>query len=107
MAARSREMVPSWPNEDDGAPNRLELACTRFLTSVSEIAAKIEYIDLKLPPDHTAIAKTGGYPARAGIETDGTSGITPHNPGIPGAGGEVVAIVASILPHHGVPRALR
>ncbi len=107
MPERSREAVPSWPNEDDGAPKRLELGCTRFLTLVLEIDAEIEYIDLEQPPDHIGIAKTGGYPARAGIETDGTSGITLHNPGIPGAGGETVAVAASILPPHGVPRALR
>ena len=53
---RSPEMARSWLNERHVASKRLELACTRFLTLVSEIAAKIEYIDFGWLPDCPQIA---------------------------------------------------
>jgi len=52
----SAKVPPSWPNEGREASKRLGLGCTRFLTSVSEIAAKIEYIDFGWPPDHPQMA---------------------------------------------------
>ncbi|HNY68596.1 MAG TPA: hypothetical protein PKM09_07750, partial [Bacillota bacterium] len=43
--------APSWPNDGHGISKRLELACTRILTLLSEIAAKFEYIDFGWPLD--------------------------------------------------------
>ena len=52
----SAKSAPSWPDEAKWVSKRLELACTRFLTLVSEIAAKIEYIDFGWLPDWPQIA---------------------------------------------------
>ena len=54
------KVAPSWPNERRGASKWLELGCTRFLTVVLEIPAKIEYIDFGWPPERIRIAKIGG-----------------------------------------------
>jgi len=54
------------------------------LTSVSEIASKIEYIDFGWLPDRLLIARIGRYPARAGIGTGRASRIATQNVGVCG-----------------------
>ena len=81
---------------------RLELACTRILTLLSEIAAKIEYIDFGWPPDRLRIARIRGYPARAGIETRGATAITSQTMGDSGNSAWVVTINSSVFTHNRV-----
>jgi hypothetical protein len=94
--------VPSWPNEDSTVSKRLELACSRILTLLSEIAAKIEYIDFGWPPDRLRIARIRGYPARAGIETRGATAITSQTMGDSGNSAWAMTISSSEFTHNGI-----
>ena len=87
----------TWLNEDRRVPQRLELACTRFLTLVPEIPSIFEYIDFGRPRDIPRDAKIGRYPERPGIGTRRTIGIITHRVGGIGSNARNMALSVSCV----------